>query len=66
MRRNYTISYFICPECGKALPLPRNKCSKRKKNHIKDLYCVYCKKIVKTVEIRENDHYIKDDIVVNN
>ena len=56
MRRNYTISYFVCPECGNTFPLPRNKDAQRKKKHIKDLYCVFCNKVVKTIENRECDH----------
>lgn len=56
-KRNYSISYFICPECGNVFPLPRKKGSKRNKGHIKDLYCVDCNKIVKTTEIRSGDYY---------
>ena len=56
-RRSYNISYFICPECGKYLPLPRPKSCKRNKGHVKDLYCVYCNKVVKTTEVRSGDCY---------
>lgn len=60
-KRNYNISYFICPDCGKSLPLPRLKSCKRNKGHIKDLFCVYCNKMVKTTEVRSGDFYVKND-----
>ena len=59
--RNYNISYFICPECGNSIPLPRMKNNKRKKGHIKDLYCPYCNQVVKTTEIRSGDVYVKSN-----
>lgn len=55
---NYSISYFICPECKRTFPIPRPKSIKRNKGHIKDLYCVYCNKTVKTIEIRNGDYYV--------
>ena len=56
MRINkFEISQFICPECSGAFPLPRQKSWRREKGHIKDLWCPYCKKVVKTVEVRPKD-----------
>lgn len=50
----YTISQFVCPGCGKIIPIPRqNKC-KRKNNHIKDLYCPWCGKIQHTKEYKSD------------
>ena len=60
-RRNYTISYCVCPNCEKMFPIPRRNSLKRNKGHIKDLYCVYCNQIVKTTEIRRGDYYVKHD-----
>ena len=60
-RQKYTTSYFICPECGGTFPLPRKKSKRRDKGHIKDLYCVYCGKVVKTTEVRCGDAFVKDD-----
>ena len=60
-KRNYSISYFICPECGNYLPLPRPKNLKRNKGHIKNIYCVYCNKTVKSTEIRSGDFYVEQD-----
>lgn len=60
-RQKFTISYFVCPECGNIFPLPRKKSKKRNKGHIKDLYCVCCGEVVKTTEVREGDAYKRDD-----
>lgn len=51
----YTISTFTCPECGMRIPLPRFKSYKRKRGHIKDLYCPKCNKVQKTTEQKEED-----------
>lgn len=58
---NYSISNFICPDCGSSIPLPRQKNRKRNKEHVKDLWCPYCKKVVKTTEMREGDMFITLD-----
>ncbi len=54
---NYSISNFICQECGNGFPLPRQNNRKRNKRHIKDLWCPHCKKVVKTTELREDDFF---------
>lgn len=54
-RRNYTISYCICPECSCNFPIPRKKNQYREKGHIKDIWCPFCKKINKFVEHRDVD-----------
>lgn len=51
----FEISTFVCPECGNEFPLPRPKSKRRCKGHIKDLWCPYCKKVVKTIEYRPRD-----------
>ena len=56
-RRNFSISYFICPECNNSFPLPRRKNKERERGHIKDLYCPFCNKVQKTMEIRNTDFY---------
>ena len=55
--KKYTISNFICNECGAVIPLPRPTSLRREKNHQKDLYCYKCKKIVKTTEVK-NEKYM--------
>lgn len=54
-RRYYSISDFVCPECGMIIPLPRLQ--QREKGHIKDLYCPGCKTERKFVEYRRKDVY---------
>ena len=61
MSSKYSISYFVCPQCGKTLPLPRGKNRARNKGHIKNLYCVFCNETVKCTEIRDKDYYIKEN-----
>ena len=62
MRANhFEISKFICNECGNAFPIPRPKSHRRKKNHVKDLWCPFCKKVVKTTEIKPNDYFVSMD-----
>ena len=58
MANKYEISNFVCPECGSLFPLPRAKSMRREKNHIKDLWCPHCRKIVKTKEIRPRDMFV--------
>lgn len=53
--KNMEVHYFICSECHNAFPLPRFKYTKRKKKHVKDLYCPFCNKVVKTEEINDNE-----------
>lgn len=60
-RQKYTISYFVCPECGNAMPLPRPLGKKRNKRHNKWLNCPFCKKEVNTTEVRRGDAYVKND-----
>lgn len=58
MRENrFEISKFICKECGGEFPLPRQKARRRTKGHVKDLWCPYCQKVVKTTEIRPRDAF---------
>ena len=53
--RSYTISKLICPECGNKFPIPRLKSQSRERGHIKDVYCPYCNKTQKMLEIRDDD-----------
>lgn len=66
MRTNkFEISEFVCQECGKSFPLPRAKARRRKEGHVKDLWCPFCQKEVKTIEYRPRDFYktLNGDIV---
>ena len=53
----YEISNFLCPDCGNMFPLPRAKATRRCKGHVKDLWCPFCKKTVKTIEFRPRDMF---------
>lgn len=53
----FTISDFICEECGKNFPLPRKTNQCREKGHIKTFYCPYCKKKTNHLEERDCDYY---------
>ena len=48
----YSISKFICPDCGKSMYVSRPKGKMRENGHIKDLWCPTCKGLRKMVEIK--------------
>lgn len=52
---NFEISQFVCQECGNKFPIPRAKARRRKEGHIKDIWCPFCHKKVKTIEYRPRD-----------
>ena len=60
-RSGCLISNFVCPECKKIVPLPRNHGRQRKKNHIKDIYCPFCKEVRKFTEITYKHIYEMED-----
>lgn len=47
----FTVSDFVCQECGEIIPLPRLKAEQRENGHVKDLYCPTCKKMSKFKEV---------------
>ena len=51
-------SEFYCTECGhKGIPLARKAGQHREPGHLKNLYCLYCKKETNHVEIRPYGSY---------
>ena len=51
---NMTVSNMYCTQCGrKNIPIPRSKGKEREGGHLKKMYCIYCKKKVNMVEIRD-------------
>lgn len=57
-RKNFSISDFYCTECGqRGISIPRKHGQARETGHIKDLYCIHCKKITKNVEISNGYTY---------
>lgn len=56
------ISDFYCTQCGnKGLPVMRRKGKDREPGHLKNLYCIYCKKEVNHAEVRPGGNYTLDD-----
>ncbi len=57
-RQNFSLSDFYCTKCGKkGISIPRKHGQARKTGHIKNLYCIYCNKRTKHVEISEKHNY---------
>lgn len=57
-----TISSFYCTSCGnESIPLPRKIGQAREAGHLKELYCIHCKKTVNHVEVRHFGSYTKED-----
>lgn len=47
------IETYICPECGRQMFVPRR--NRREKDHVKDMWCVFCQKKTKFVKQEEYD-----------
>lgn len=50
MRRNnrnhkIKIRVFICPDCNNKMYAPKKSCHMTGMNHIKDMWCPYCKEV---------------------
>lgn len=48
-----------CPECGHVFPIWRRIGREREFGHIKDLWCVVCKRVTKHREYRKEHERIK-------
>ncbi len=46
-------SKFQCRECGHIIALPRYTARRRKKDHIKHIYCIECKERTEHQELSE-------------
>ena len=57
--RSFTISNLICPSCGSSFPIPRLRSNARERGHIKDIYCPFCNRTEKMLEIREQDFVLE-------
>ena len=61
MKRQHTCTTdLICSECGNVMTIARKECKRRSKYHIKDMFCVYCNKISKFIEVHDVDIYKKE------
>lgn len=47
---NTEIHYCMCPSCQNKFPVPRKLNKRRKKEHHKDIWCPFCKKVVTMIE----------------
>ena len=51
---NITVSNMYCTQCGKKnIPIPRKKGKEREPGHLKQMYCIHCKKKTNMVEVKE-------------
>lgn len=62
MYKRGLISWLKCSECGEWFPIPRRESEKRKRGHIKDLWCVKCKKITPHIEYIEKYNLDENNI----
>ena len=62
--RHFSISNFYCTKCGnQGIPISRKNGSRRGYQHLKKLYCIYCKEEVNHIEVRDIDN--KEDVIKN-
>jgi len=48
---------LICSTCGYIQTIQRKQSKRKKELHIKDLYCPFCKKDTKFIELVDKDKY---------
>ena len=57
-------SDFYCTKCGKkGIPIARKTSSQREPEHLKKLYCIYCKETVNHAEVRPFGEYGRDNFL---
>lgn len=57
-----TTSDFYCTECGnKGIPIMRRPGGQREAGHLKNLYCIHCRKETNHAEIRPFGSYTYED-----
>lgn len=52
-RTRTSITHLECPKCSNVVSLHRKKHKLKSKNHIKHMWCVFCKEITGHVEVKE-------------
>lgn len=61
-RTNKCPDLFFCTQCGhQGIPIIRPTAHKRESGHLKNLYCIYCKKETNHVEICDKGQYTEED-----
>ena len=61
-----TISEFYCTQCGqKGIMIPRKANAQREPGHLKNMYCIHCRKENNFVEIRPfGQEYLYEDFLL--
>ena len=62
----FTVSKFYCLNChNEGICIPRNNGRNREPGHLKNMYCIHCKKNFNHVEIRSfHSDYTYDDFLL--
>lgn len=56
MKKQKTVrTELLCPNCNSITPIQRKKSKLKELYHLKKLYCYYCNKTVKQIEVRDKD-----------
>ena len=49
-KAEFVVSYLVCPECEGRVTVPRKKKRLRERDHVKTMWCPFCKKMRDFVE----------------
>lgn len=60
-RGRYFISRLQCSECNHIMTVPRYHNNKRKRHHIKTMYCPYCQIETDFIELEDFEDWVKND-----
>lgn len=60
MKFTYTISDCYCSSCFNKMYIPRSMDKQKEKGHIKEMYCPFCKEKRDFIEVRHQDHTLKN------
>ena len=53
----YKSTELVCLNCGNVMTIQRKILKQQKVGHIKDMYCPYCKDLVKFFKVRDIDAF---------
>lgn len=63
--RNLEFSQFYCTQCGKrGFDIPRTNGKAREAGHLKEIYCLTCKKRTNFVEVKPFTKYDYEDFLL--
>lgn len=64
-KKDYLISQFYCTQCGRrGIPLRRPREKQREPGHLKNLFCIWCKKKTNHTEVRSFGQYTYDTFLI--